>query len=77
MHVLLTFIFLAILACIGFCVVMVTLLQEIVQRLKTFSVATATVSTTALPKVANTSNNAVFAEQARRTIATNRKRKTT
>lgn len=77
MHILLTFVFLAVLACIGLLVVAVTILQEIVDRIKTLTVPTATISTSTLPKVANASNNTIFAEQARRTIAANRKRKTT
>ena len=75
MHIFLSVIFLTLLASVGIGMMALTLLHDILTRLKAMATPTVTLSTSTLKKAAAT--NTEFAEQARRTIAANRKRKTT
>lgn len=72
MHILLSFIFLAILACMGIGVVIVTHLTEILERLRALATPTVSISTRSLPATASTSNPD-FAKQARRIVANRNK----
>lgn len=72
MHILLSLIFVALLACVGLGVIVVTYLAEIVTRFRAFSTPTVTISTNSRPASAAVTNPD-FAQQARRMAATRRK----
>lgn len=72
MHILLSVIFVALLAVVGIGVIIVTYLAEIITRLRAMSTPTVSISTNSRPPEAAVTR-ADFAQQARRIASTRRK----
>lgn len=72
MHILLSVIFVALLAVVGIGVIIVTYLAEIITRIRAMSTPTVSIATNSRPPEAAVTR-ADFAQQARRIAATRRK----